>query len=263
MPWDPGQYNKFQAERFAPFEDLFSLIRVREGMSVVDLGCGTGELTRRLADRLPGSSVVGIDSSLEMLEKAKEQARPWLTFAAGEIEKIDGRWDLVFSHAAIQWVDNHEKLIPRLMSLLTPGGQLAVQLPSNHRHPSMTMIVETAGEEPFRSELSGWVREPPVLEIDKYAELLHQSGGTEITVFEKVYGHIMDDADAIVEWTSGTALIPYFERLPGKLHPLFLDSYWEKLVRIWPHGPIYFTFRRIFMAATWSRADHEISTERQ
>jgi len=263
MPWDPGQYNKFQTERFVPFEDLFDLIRVREGMSVVDLGCGTGELTRLLADRLPGSSVAGIDSSPQMLEKEKEQARPGLTFAAGEIENISGQWDLVFSHAAIQWVDNHEKLIPRLMSLLTPGGQLAVQLPSNHRHPSITMIVETAGEEPFRAALDGWVRVPPVLEIDKYAELLHQSGGTEITVFEKAYGHIIADADAIVEWTSGTALIPYFERLPVKLHPLFLDNYREKLARIWPQTPIYFTFRRIFMSARRSPADQEIGTERQ
>jgi len=232
-------------------------------MSVVDLGCGTGELTRRLADRLPGSSVVGLDSSPKMLEKAKEQARPGLTFAAGEIENISGLWDLIFSHAAIQWVDNHNLLIPRLMSLLRPGGQLAVQLPSNHRHPSIIMIVETAGEEPFRSALSGWVREPPVLEIDEYAELLNRSGGTEITVIEKVYGHIMDDVDAIVEWTSGTALIPYFERLPAELHPLFLNSYREKLATIWPHGPIYFTFRRIFMIATLSWVDQEISTERQ
>jgi trans-aconitate 2-methyltransferase len=263
MPWDPGQYNKFQAERFAPFEDLFALIRVREGMSVVDLGCGTGELTRRLADRLPGSSVVGIDSSPQMLETAKEHARPGLTFAEGEIENISGQWDLVFSHAAIQWVDNHNLLIPRLMSLLRPGGQLAVQLPSNHRHPSHSMIILTATEEPFRTALNGWVRVPPLLEIDRYVELLYRSGGTEITVFEKAYGHIMDDADAIVEWTSGTALIPYFERLPGELHPLFLNSYREKLATIWPHGPIYFTFRRIFMAATWSRVDQENSTERQ
>jgi trans-aconitate 2-methyltransferase len=62
MPWDPGQYNKFQAQRSAPFEDLCALIRVSEGMSVVDLGCGSGELTRRLADSLPGSFVARNDN---------------------------------------------------------------------------------------------------------------------------------------------------------------------------------------------------------
>jgi trans-aconitate 2-methyltransferase len=263
MPWDPGQYNKFRAERSAPFEDLCALIRVREGMTVVDLGCGSGELTRRLADSLPGSSVAGIDSSPQMLERAKELARPGLSFAAGEIETITGQWDLVFSHAAIQWVDNHETLIPRLMSLLRPGGQLAVQLPSNHRHPSHSMIIATATEEPYRQALDGWVRVPPVLEIDCYADLLNRSGGTDITVLEKVYCHIMADADAIAQWTSGTALIPYFERLPQELHRAFLDSYRARLAGIWPMGPVFFTFRRIFMAATRSLADKESSAERQ
>jgi trans-aconitate 2-methyltransferase len=262
MPWDPGQYNKFQAQRSAPFEDLCALIRVREGMSVLDLGCGSGELTLRLADRLPGSSVAGIDSSVQMLERAKELARPGLSFAAGEIEAVTGQWDLVFSHAAIQWVDSHEMLIPRLMSLLRPGGQLAVQLPSNHRHPSHAMIIATATEEPFRQVLDGWVRVPPVLEIDRYAELLHQSGAADITVLEKVYCHIMADADAIAQWTSGTALVPYFERLPRELHAAFLDSYRSKLAGIWARGPVFFTFRRIFMAATRSRGDRESGAER-
>jgi trans-aconitate 2-methyltransferase len=263
MPWDPGQYNKFQAERSAPFEDIFAMIRVREGMSVVDLGCGTGELTRRLADRLPASAVLGIDSSPQMLERAKEHAGPGLSFAAGEIEAVTGQWDLVFSHAAIQWVDNHAMLIPRLMSLVSPGGQLALQLPSNHRHPSHSMIIATAAEEPFRTALNGWVRVAPVLEIDRYAELLHQSGGTDITVFEKVYGHIMEDAGAIAQWTSGTALVPYFERLPRELHTAFLDSYRSKLAGIWPGGPLFFTFRRIFMAATRGRGGQESGEDRQ
>jgi trans-aconitate 2-methyltransferase len=263
MPWDPGQYLKFRAERSAPFDDLFSLIKVREGLSVIDLGCGTGELTRCLADRLPGSSVVGMDSSPHMLERAQEQARPGLSFAAGEIETVAGQWDLVFSHAAIQWVDNHEMLIPRMMSLLCPDGQLVIQLPSNHRHPAITMIAATAGEEPFRSALSGWVRESQVLEIDRYAELLYLSGGTEMTVFEKVYGHVLNDSDAIAEWTSGTAIIPYFERLPDDLHPLFLDRYRAKLAGIWPHGPVFFTFRRIFMAATLSCRDRDASSGRR
>jgi trans-aconitate 2-methyltransferase len=263
MPWDPRQYNKFKEERSLPFEDLFALIRLREGMSVVDLGCGTGGLTRRLADRLPESSVLGVDSSPQMLARAAQHARPGLSFAAGEIETLTGQWDLLFSNAAIQWVDNHEKLIPRLMSLLSPGGQLVLQLPSNHRHPSVTRIVETAGEEPFRSALRGWVRRPPVLEIDRYAELLYLSGGAEITVFEKVYGHILADAGTIAEWTSGTALIPYLERLPGSLHSAFLDSYRNKLAGIWPHGPVFFTFRRIFLAATRGNGtDHLPGTER-
>jgi len=250
MPWDSVQYNKFKEERSAPFADLFNLIKIRNGMSVVDLGCGTGELTRRLADQLPGSSVLGIDNSPQMLQRAESMRLPGLTFVAGDIATLDGKWDLVFSHAAIHWLDNHLTLIPRLMALVNPGGQIAVQEPSNHRHPSHTLIIETASEEPYRSFLGGWIRRSPVLEIDRYAELLHLSGGIEITVIEKVYPHLLDDADAIVEWTSGTTLVPYLERLPQDLHNRFLDSYSKKLHSLWPRGPVLYTFRRIRMAAT-------------
>src|SRR5215475_6304860 len=99
MPWNPDRYHKFQAERFAPFDDLMALIECRENLSVIDLGCGTGELTRRLADALPNSDVIGIDSSAEMLARAASQVRPGLRFAQQNIEEIEGQYDLVFSHA--------------------------------------------------------------------------------------------------------------------------------------------------------------------
>src|SRR5579859_2071520 len=126
VPWNPETYNKFQNERFAPFDDLMGLIKVRSGLKVIDLGCGAGELTRRLADALPGSDVVGIDNSAQMLERAKAQERPAqpsvaLRFEQRTIEEVEGQWDLVFSHAAIHWVSDHRSLIPRLLSLVKPG----------------------------------------------------------------------------------------------------------------------------------------------
>ncbi len=249
MPWDPEQYHKFRAERFAPFDDLLTLIHIHQEMTVVDLGCGTGELSRRLADRLPGAHVLGLDSSSTMLEKARLQQSHNLDFSQGSLEGATGMWDLVFSHAAIHWVDDHHSLIPRLFSLVTPGGQLAVQTPANHKHPAHVAIIDTALQEPFRSVLDGWFRTSPVLEIDSYAELLHTSGGSEITVYEKVYPTVMPDAEAVAEWTSGTTLVPYFERLPQELHESFLACYKEKLRRIWPSGPVYYTFRRILFSA--------------
>ena len=254
MPWDPDRYHQFQAERFAPFEDLLGLITVREGMRVVDLGTGTGELTRRLADALPGSEVLGIDSSLEMLERARDQERPGLRFELGDLQAVDGEWDLVFSHATVQWVPDHEALIPHLFSLVRPGGQLAVQLPSNHNHVSHVFIRETAGEEPFRQALNGWTRESPVLSIEAYAQLLYDAGGQDITVFEKVYPHVLADADAVADWTSGTALVPYMERLLEALREPFMQRYRERLRAVWPQGPVFYGFRRTLFAATKATA---------
>jgi trans-aconitate 2-methyltransferase len=263
MPWDPAQYHKFQAERFAPFEDALRLVRVRPGLRVIDLGCGTGELTRRLADALPESETLGIDSSREMLALAQAHARPGLRFAPGDLRAfIEGKppasspppplegWDLVFSHAVIQWVDDHETLVPALFVLVRPGGQLVVQLPSNHGHPTHRFIAETAAEEPFRAALGGWSRRSPVLPVERYAELLYAAGGTELTVFEKVYPHVLPDADALAEWTRGTALVPYLERLPEELREPFMARYRERLRARYPQQPVFYGFRRILFAAT-------------
>ncbi len=142
MPWNPEQYHKFQSERSAPFFDLLELVKVKEKLSVIDLGCGTGELTKILAERLPKSDVLGIDNSPEMLSKASLHANTQLRFERVSIEEISGQWDLVFSNAAIQWVEDHEQLIPKLIALVRPGGQLVVQLPSNHSHPSHTKVLQ-------------------------------------------------------------------------------------------------------------------------
>jgi trans-aconitate 2-methyltransferase len=249
MPWDPERYHQFQKERSAPFNDLFQLVQVRPGLEVIDLGCGTGELTLQLAERLPGSQVLGIDSSPEMLERASQNKHPRLRFEQGLIQEASGEWDLVFSNAAIHWVEDHPALVPRLFSLVRPGGQLVVQIPSNHNHPTHRLILETAREDPFQGALGGWTRSIPVLAIEAYAELLYNQGCSDITVFEKVYPHLLENADALADWTSGTALVPYFERLEPEMRERFLERYRERLREHFPEIPVFYGFRRTLFAA--------------
>src|SRR5512138_2022013 len=124
MHWDPATYNRFQQQREQPFEDLFALLNIRSGLRVIDLGCGTGQLTNRLAERLPSSNVLGVDSSPQMLAAARQLERPGLRFELRSIESVEGTWDVVFSHAAIQWIGDHASLMHRLLSLVRPSGQL-------------------------------------------------------------------------------------------------------------------------------------------
>ncbi|HLO31958.1 MAG TPA: methyltransferase domain-containing protein [Anaerolineales bacterium] len=248
MPWDPKQYHKFQAERSAPFFDLLALVEIRPNLKVVDLGCGTGELTRQLAEALPDSEVTGVDSSSQMLEKARLFSGPNLHFEQGDQSQLTAEWDLIFSNAALQWTENHTELIPRLYERLNPGGQMAVQVPSNHNHISHQIYRETASQEPFRSILNGFQRYAPVLSIDEYARLFFVCGAEHIVVFEKVYPHILEDSDAVVEWISGTALVPYFERL-GEHKQEFIGAIREKMYAALPDRPVFYPFRRTLFSA--------------
>ncbi len=248
MPWDPKQYHKFQAQRAAPFYDLLALVEKRPHLRVVDLGCGTGELTRQLADALPDSDVTGLDSSAQMLDQAAAFAGPGLRFEQGDQAQLTGEWDLIFSNAALQWSEKHTELIPRLYRSLAPGGQIAVQVPSNHNHISHQIYREVAGEEPFRSILKGFQRHAPVLSIDDYARLLFECEAEDLSVFEKIYPHVLEDSDAVVEWISGTALVPYFERL-GERQDEFVNVIRAKMAAALPDRPVFYPFRRTLFSA--------------
>jgi len=250
MTWSPEQYHKFRDERAAPFEDLVALAALRAGMRVLDLGCGTGELTAQLAALAPGSDVLGLDSSSAMLEKARPLARAGLRFEQGRIEdwSAEGAYDGVFSHATLQWVDDHDALFRKLARALAPGGQLLVQMPSNHDHVSHRIVRELAASAPWKERLGGFVRLSPVRTIDFYAELLHGLGLARPTVVEKVYGHVLEDGRAVLEWLKGTLLVPYIERL-GAGAPDFLGVLGDRIAAACPERPYYFAFRRTLIAA--------------
>ena len=253
MPWNPEQYHKFQSERSAPFYDLLKLVEIKPQIKGIDLGCGTGELTRVLANTLPHSDVTGLDSSLQMLDSARaaSYASSNLRFEQGELSQLTGNWDLIFSNAAIQWCEDHENLIPDFFSKLNPGGQLCIQLPSNHNHISHLLIRETAKEEPFRKVLNNFERIAPVLTIEQYTRILFEQNATQIIVFEKIYPHVLEDSDAVVEWISGTALVPYFERL-GAHQPEFIEVLRRKMKEALPESPLLYPFRRILFSAVKS-----------
>ena len=250
MPWNPETYNKFKAERNAPFYELMSLVEISDGMKVIDLGCGTGELTRVLADHLPGSKVLGIDSSREMLANSEDFKKEGLSFSLKSIEDAineSSKYDLVFSNAAIQWIENHELLMKGIISLLDSDGQLAIQLPSNHNHFTHSAIRALAAESPFREAMNGWSRPTWVLSIEDYAKILYENGLRDINVYEKVFPHILKDADALADWTSGTTMIPYIEKLPENFREEFSNEYRKRLRNEFPSSPVFYPFKRTFI----------------
>jgi trans-aconitate 2-methyltransferase len=256
--WNPAQYDKFRREREQPFFDLLSLVRPAPDMRVVDLGCGTGALTAELHARLRARETVGIDRSARMLENAP--AAPGLRFESGTIEDFiartrsepesepgsNERYDLVFSNAALHWVDDHEAVIAGLSRALTPRGQLAFQVPAQYDTLTHVTARALADEEPFKSALGGWRRTEPVLPPDVYARLLYRYGFADPNVRLIVYPHILAGPEDVVEWVKGTTLTEYERRLPPELYARFVADYREQLLaRLAPDRPCFFPFKRI------------------
>jgi trans-aconitate 2-methyltransferase len=248
--WDPVQYEQFERERAAPFFDLLDLIEPTPGGRIVDLGCGTGELTRVLHERTQASTTLGIDSSRSMLDRSAQYAGDGLTFELGDIAEWapPEEFDVIFSNAALHWIDDHPALFARLTAALEPSGQLAVQVPANHIHASHLTAERVAREEPFRTALDGYVRRTPMLEPEEYAVLLHELGFTSQHVRSQVYLHLLPEPSAVVEWVKGTLLTDYQRRLPDDTYEEFLQRYRTLLLAALPDSrPYPFAFKRILL----------------
>jgi len=259
--WDPGQYERFRAERSRPFHDLAALVDARPGMRALDLGCGTGALTRQLHDQLGARTTLGVDTSEAMLARCAEHAGGGLSFVQGDLAEpagwgSGGDFDLVFSNAALHWVEDHPSLLGGLVRLLAPAGQLAIQVPANHGHVSQTVAVDVARREPFAEALSGYVRESPVLEAVDYAQRLHALGLADVHASLRVYLHELPDRGAVLEWMRGTTLTDYQRRMPAGLFDEYLAVYAAELRAQLPdQRPFLFPFQRILFAGSLSARD--------
>jgi trans-aconitate 2-methyltransferase len=251
--WDPRQYDKFQREREQPFFDLLDLVEPTPGMRVVDLGCGTGKLTRIAHEQLQARETTGIDRSDSMLKEMREGTQPaGLRFEVGTIEAFAARpnqsYDLILSNAALHWVQDHDQLLHRLSAALAPSGQLAFQVPAQHDGVSHAVAEELTEIEPFKTAFGGWHKPQPVLAPDAYARLLYRCGIDTPKVRLIVYPHILASRDEVVEWMKGTLLTEYARHLPsdGVLFAAFVEQYRERLfARLEPSAPFFFPFKRI------------------
>jgi trans-aconitate 2-methyltransferase len=250
MPWNPEIYNQFKELRYKPFYDLMDFIKDPESSKGIDLGCGTGEQTAILAKKFSKTDFLGIDSSDEMLEKSKSFEADNLHFERAAVEDMlesGKKWDLIFSNAALQWSDNHEILFPKLLNLIHSKGQFAVQMPVQNENILNKILYQLAGEEPFKTYFKGWRRDSPVLNIDQYAQIMFDGGLEDIEVMQKVYPIIAQDHEALYDFISGSALIPYIELLEEDQKKLFIAIFKTRIAEHFPKLPAMYAFKRILL----------------
>jgi trans-aconitate 2-methyltransferase len=250
--WQPATYCRFGHHRTRAAEDLLRRVFLEAPETIVDLGCGTGNVTRLLAARWPRARVIGVDSSPAMLAEAKATSADirWLE-ADISAWMPDEPVDLIFSNAALHWLDDHATLLPRLVGLLWPEGVLAVQMPRNFDEPSHVAIVETIEEGRWRDRLAPLVRPRPVARPDTYIDLLLPITG-ELDVWETVYWQVFEGENPVVAWTGGASLRPLLAALDPNEQDTFIADYAARVGRAYPQRPdgrTLFPFRRLFLVA--------------
>jgi len=257
--WDPNQYLKFADHRLRPALELLDRVPLVSPAVIYDLGCGSGEITRLMAERWPSAMVYGIDNSKEMLAKAAaEPGRVRWVEADIRDWQPEHPPDLLYSNATVQWVENHHILFPRLASWLAAGGHLAVQMPMSWDAPSHRLMRDTLanggpggsalGTDGLRDAVArNWVEEPQA-----YYDLL--AGCTRsLDIWETEYVQVLEGDDPVLEWVKGTGLRPILNGLGDGERRMFLEEYARRLRVAYPartDGRTLYPFRRLFIVAT-------------
>ena len=257
--WDPDRYLTYADERGRPFVELVARIGATEPRTVVDLGCGPGNLTALLADRWPDASVTGLDSSPEMIERART-ADDRIAFDVADLREwvstgpTDDGVDVLVSNATLQWVPGHLDLLEGLVARVRPGGWFAFQVPGNFDEPSHTIRRDLAAEAPY-AEHTRDVAVPsshdPAVYLDRLTAL-----GCTVDAWETTYLHVLTGEDPVFTWVSGTGARPTLQALPDDLRAGFEQEFKRRLRAAYPpheYG-VVLPFRRIFVVARVSKA---------
>lgn len=247
--WDPDRYLAYADERGRPFVELLARVGAVDPRHVVDLGCGPGNLTRRLAQRWPGARVVGVDSSPEMVARGADL--PGVELAVGDLRTWEptGPVDVLVSNATLQWVPGHLDLLPRLVGHVRPRGWFAFQVPGNFEEPSHTIRRDLAAQQPYAAFTEG-VATPGAHDAATYLQALARLG-CEVDAWETTYLHVLGGEDPVLTWISGTAARPTLQALPDDLRPSFEAELRRRLREAYPPGPagVVLPFRRVFVVA--------------
>ncbi len=249
--WNAKLYDTFSNERRQPSVDLVNRLIDGGFNRILDAGCGSGMSTSALVSAFGEAEIIGVDLSENMLNAAKE-ALPCVEFIQRDCsEDISdlGKFDLIFSNAFMQWLDDQNEFIRRAFDMLNEKGVFAAQVPLSHLMPSRKCMDEAISTLP--ESLRKTERKSTYLSAEFYYNALSRHTD-KLNVWVTDYYHIMNGHEDILNFFRGTALNPYTEKLDEKECGIFLDRVLNNLKKAYPiqdNGKVLFPFKRLFMVA--------------
>lgn len=247
--WNVNQYTLFEKQRTQPAFDLVKRISDCTPHSIVDIGCGPGNSTEILYHQFPDAKIIGIDSSQNMIDKARNRFSD-IDFYTCDVLDLKGTYDLIFSNACLQWVPDHQTLIPFLMDHLSDHGVLAVQMPYNYEEPLYKIVNEVTSDSKWGFDKLQ-IEHNVTLDSRSYIEILSKCC-TEFDIWETKYFHLLPNHQALIEWIRSTKIRPYLAKLDFEKGIAFEKEILDKAISAYPptkNGDIIFGFKRLFFKA--------------
>ena len=251
--WNAAEYAANSAVQLAWARELIARLPLRGDEHILDVGCGDGKITAELAQAVPRGSVTGVDASDAMIRFAREKF-PGLTFLLMDARRIQfaKKFDLVFSNAALHWVDDHAAFLRGAAGALRPGGRLVVSCGGRGNGQDVVTVLHAElrlkrWREYFRGMPMPYFFYAPA----DYHHWLPQAGfraaAVELTPKDAVY----EGFPGFATWLR-TAWLPYTQRVPATVREEFITAVTERYVTRHPPDPagrVHVRLMRLELAA--------------
>ncbi|WP_340820574.1 methyltransferase domain-containing protein [Methanolobus sp. WCC4] len=248
--FDGKKYEKFSQPQRDWGSKVMEELELRGDEHILDLGCGNGLLTAKLAERVPDGRVVGVDSSASMLKQAEEHRAENMEFMLMDMETmvLEEKFDVVFSNAALHWVKDHSHLLKTIYENLRTGGFMRVQFAGEGNCRNLyDVLMKTISSSEFEKEFSSleWPWYMPG--TSEYEEQLLSAGFEQRKVWMEDADRNFPDEASFVGWIEQPGLVPFMPYLEEERTKLFRDTVVEdtKKRAAQPDGTYFEYFRRM------------------
>lgn len=218
--WRPEKYAESSSAQKLWAEELLRKIEIEGCERVLDIGCGDGKVTAKIADLVPRGSVLGIDSSTEMVRFAEgkfpPESHPNLRFMEADARDLefDEEFDLVVSFATLHWIWDHGPVLGGIRRALKPGGRIFFQFGGRGNAAAPLKIAdEMIGEERWRSCFEGFDFRYGFFGPEEYRVWLKEAGLLPLRVELIPKEMVQPNPVALAGWIE-TTWHPYLERVP-------------------------------------------------
>jgi len=230
------------------------MARLAGNEDILDLGCGDGVLTARLAELVLHGSVLGIDSSAGMIASAEEHVQPNLSFRLTDISEIDFEraFDLIFSNATLHWVKDHRNLLARAHRALRPGGIARLNFAADGNCIEFFEVVQEVMALPdHHLHFAGFEWPWYMPKIEDYRSLLQDSPFDDARVWGENADRAFPSAEDLVAWLEQPSLVPFLQHLPATERAGFREAVVRPMIARTrrPDDTYFVSFRRINVLA--------------